>query len=222
MTMLNSEPIRTTNLWIPHDIIVVHATPLMRIGITSALYESGLFARYSISAFVTLDEADARILTARPGDVIILDIDAWSSLMRPGHASTFHALKTRGLAFGLIASAKQGEVTYLEAQGLSGLVRPESELRHIVSMVEDLAAGRNYFFQRQASAPVVAQLASLSVRQLEILKLMAVGLLNKQIAAELGIKEGTVKCHVSAILKTLDCNRRTQAIAMFILNREVL
>ena len=221
MTMLNSQ-IRSTNIWIPHNIIIVHSIPLMRIGITSALYESGLFVRYSISAFVTLDDANARILTTRPGDVIILDIEAWSSLTRPGHASFFETLKVQGLSIGLIASAKQGEATYLEAQGLSGLIRPESELRHVVSMVEDLAAGRSYFFQRQTSAPVVAQFSSLSVRQLEILKLMAMGLLNKQIAGELGIKEGTVKCHVSAILKTLDCTRRTQAIAMFILNRDAL
>ena len=58
----------------------------------------------------------------------------------------------------------------------------------------------------------------LSVRQLEILELMTRGLLNKQIAWELGLTEGTVKSHVSAILEKLGCSRRTQAIAAFLAN----
>ena len=56
----------------------------------------------------------------------------------------------------------------------------------------------------------------LSPRQLQILGLMAKGLLNKQIAWELGLTEGTIKSHVSAILEKLKCSRRTQAIASYI------
>jgi DNA-binding NarL/FixJ family response regulator len=55
----------------------------------------------------------------------------------------------------------------------------------------------------------------LSNRQFEILELMTRGLLNKQIAWELGLTEGTVKSHVSAILEKLGCDRRTQAITTF-------
>jgi DNA-binding NarL/FixJ family response regulator len=44
---------------------------------------------------------------------------------------------------------------------------------------------------------------------------MTRGLLNKQIAWELGLTEGTVKSHVSAILDKLGCDRRTQAITAF-------
>ena len=38
------------------------------------------------------------------------------------------------------------------------------------------------------------------------------GLLNKQIAYELGVSEATVKAHVSAILQKLDVDSRTQAV----------
>ena len=51
-----------------------------------------------------------------------------------------------------------------------------------------------------------------------ILELMTRGLLNKQIAWELGLTEGTVKSHVSAILEKLGCSRRTQAITAFMLS----
>ena len=53
----------------------------------------------------------------------------------------------------------------------------------------------------------------LSPRQLDVLKLIAEGKSNKQIAYELGLTEGTVKLHVTAILKTLNVYNRTGAVA---------
>lgn len=55
----------------------------------------------------------------------------------------------------------------------------------------------------------------LTPQQLVVLKMMADGLLNKQIAYELGIKETTIKQHGSAILKKLGLNNRTQAGVLF-------
>ena len=53
----------------------------------------------------------------------------------------------------------------------------------------------------------------LSPRQLDVLKLIAEGKSNKQIAFELGLTEGTVKLHVTAILKILNVYNRTGAVA---------
>lgn len=51
----------------------------------------------------------------------------------------------------------------------------------------------------------------LSLRHKEIVQLLADGQSNKQIAYLLGVTEATVKTHVSAILKVLNVNNRTQA-----------
>jgi len=58
-------------------------------------------------------------------------------------------------------------------------------------------------------------LARLSFRQKQILAMAADGLPNKEIAARLGIAEGTVKAHMHAIFKVLDVSNRTQAVIKY-------
>lgn len=52
----------------------------------------------------------------------------------------------------------------------------------------------------------------LTPRQIEVIKAIARGLSNKLIAYELGLTEGTVKVHVTVILKVLGVNNRTAAV----------
>lgn len=56
----------------------------------------------------------------------------------------------------------------------------------------------------------------LSQREQEVLRLMATGAANKEIAARLSITERTVKAHVTSILTKLDANSRTEAVALAI------
>src|SRR5207237_3744007 len=56
------------------------------------------------------------------------------------------------------------------------------------------------------------RLARLTPQQLRVLMMLREGLLNKQIAYQLGVSEATIKAHVSAILQKLDVGSRTQAV----------
>src|SRR5271155_5658244 len=64
---------------------------------------------------------------------------------------------------------------------------------------------------RESSA-MARRLASLTPQQIRVLMMLSQGLLNKQIAYELGVSEATVKAHVSAILQKLGVESRTQAV----------
>jgi DNA-binding NarL/FixJ family response regulator len=59
---------------------------------------------------------------------------------------------------------------------------------------------------------LVRRLATLTPQQVRVLMMLSEGLLNKQIAYELGVSEATVKAHVSAILDKLGVDSRTQAV----------
>ena len=56
------------------------------------------------------------------------------------------------------------------------------------------------------------RLVTLTPQQVRVLMMMSEGLLNKQIAYELGVSEATIKAHVSAILQKLGVESRTQAV----------
>jgi DNA-binding NarL/FixJ family response regulator len=59
---------------------------------------------------------------------------------------------------------------------------------------------------------LVHRLATLTPQQVRVLMMLSEGLLNKQIAYELGVSEATIKAHVSAILQKLGVESRTQAV----------
>ena len=62
------------------------------------------------------------------------------------------------------------------------------------------------------TAEMVRRLSTLTPQQVRVLMMLSEGLLNKQIAYELGVSEATVKAQVSAILTKLDVDSRTQAV----------
>ncbi len=62
------------------------------------------------------------------------------------------------------------------------------------------------------TSDIVRRLGSLTPQQVRVLMMLSEGLLNKQIAYELGVSEATVKAHVSAILQKLGVESRTQAV----------
>lgn len=108
--------------------------------------------------------------------------------------------------------------------GAAGFV-PKSASKTVLSeAVKEIYAGNIYIpkemarevrallsEQRQAN-DIANRVAGLTPSQIRVLQLLRQGLLNKQIAYELGVGETTVKAHVSEILRKLRVSSRTQAV----------
>jgi two-component system NarL family response regulator len=124
----------------------------------------------------------------------------------------------------LMLSTHSGEEEIYRAlqSGAKGYIIKSIVREELLRAVREVHQGRQYV------DPIVAShLAerrshrSLSVREVEVLRMVANGLGNKEIATALKIAEVTVKLHVSHILEKLDVNDRTQA-ATVALQRGIL
>jgi DNA-binding NarL/FixJ family response regulator len=85
-------------------------------------------------------------------------------------------------------------------------------LDQLLEAVRAVYAGEQYIPPQVAMRIGERMLAQLSPREMEVLKLLARGLSNKEIAAQLGLVVGTVKIHVANIFSKLAVSDRTQAL----------
>ncbi|MCU0796075.1 MAG: response regulator transcription factor [Akkermansiaceae bacterium] len=94
--------------------------------------------------------------------------------------------------------------------GVSGYVPKSRNQEVILSAIRTVAAGERFLepeLARRLSARAATN--SLTQREIDVLKLVASGLVNKQIGAELGLSENTVKTHISRIMGKLEVHDRT-------------
>lgn len=108
----------------------------------------------------------------------------------------------------IIGALQAGAQGYL----LKGAPRAE-----IFAAVRAVGAGGS-LIQAPVAARLIGHLArpeppALTARELEVLRLIARGRANKEIAAALGVSERTVKFHVSGILARLGAGNRTEAVS---------
>lgn len=106
----------------------------------------------------------------------------------------------------LSRDARAGEITAAIIAAAAGLVALGPELKAVLH--KELNA------QRSTSRPRVTDGRGgvLSSRELEVLRMMADGLANKQIAARLGISEHTVKFHVGSVFTKIGASTRAEAV----------
>lgn len=115
----------------------------------------------------------------------------------------------------IILSVNAGEHEILEAvqAGASAYLHKSVDRAELVDAIRDVAQGGAYFpasIRRKLEAGQAR--SPLSNREQMILRAMVAGSLNKEIAANYGISEATTKQHVSAILRKLGVQNRTQAV----------
>jgi DNA-binding NarL/FixJ family response regulator len=108
--------------------------------------------------------------------------------------------------------AKGDEIYQAMKAGAAGFVLKEMPLDRLLEAIRTVHRGENYMPAEIAVRVGERLLAQLSPRELEVLQLLARGLSNKEIGAQLGVVEGTIKIHVANIFNKLGVSDRTQAL----------
>ena len=124
----------------------------------------------------------------------------------------------------IMISANDKPETIMHAKhfGALGFVSKSADINDIRVGLQTVLEGNTYFpyqfnesaFNTQANTinETTRQVAELTPQQHKVLSMIKQGLLNKQIAYDLNISEATVKAHVTAIMRKLEVNNRTQAV----------
>lgn len=197
-------------------ILVADDHPLFRGAVvhalTSALPSSRVREIASAGALGRMLEDEPDI------DLVLLD------LTMPGAHGFSALLHVRGerpdVPVVVISSNEHPRVIRRAQQfGAAGFIPKSSPSEVIGLAVAAVLEGGTWFplmaaERSEADALLAAKLAQLTPQQFRVLVCLADGLLNKQIAGVLGLAENTVKVHVTALLKKLDCHSRTQAAVL--------
>ena len=118
----------------------------------------------------------------------------------------------------LSATHDRATVDAAIAAGARGFIAKTADAREIVAAIGAALAGKRVITRDIAPriAAAAAHLApgvyGLTGRPADVLRLLIQGKPNKMICRDLSLSEGTVKVHVSAILKALNVHSRTQAV----------
>ena len=200
-----------------HRLLIADDHPLFRGALREAV--AGLFNRADVVEAGTFEEITELLERSGDVDLILLDlrmpgVRGFSGLMylRAQYpslpivvvsANDDPAVIRRCMEFG--ASGFIPKTLGIEAmrQAVAGVLQGEVWTPPDVDLARDSDA---------ESAAMIARLSSLTPQQVRVLMMLSGGLLNKQIAYELGVSEATVKAHVSAILQKLGVESRTQAV----------
>ncbi|WP_439614957.1 response regulator [Shinella sp.] len=165
-------------------------------------------------------EAARQAATANPNaDLLLLD------LAMPGVSGLSGLISLRSEFQSLpvvVVSASDDPATIRRALdiGASGFISKSASIEDIREGIGSVLDGNIYTpggyvrgpEQDSEVADLIARLRTLTPQQSRVLAMLAEGLLNKQIAYELGVSEATIKAHVSAILLKLNVDSRTQAV----------
>jgi DNA-binding NarL/FixJ family response regulator len=201
----------------PGIIIVADDHPLFRDALRQAI--ETLDEKYEVRMAGDFEAVEAQVGETGQIELVLLDLNM------PGNNGLSGLLRLRTAQPGIpvvIVSANEepGIVRRSLEIGASGYIPKSSTAEQMRSAIRAVLEGEvwvpdsldlNGTDDREVSE-LIQRLQTLTPQQNKVLSMLGEGLLNKQIAYELGVSEATVKAHVSAVLLKLGVDSRTQAV----------
>lgn len=182
-------------------LLIVDDHPVVREGLVAALKNFEI-----VGAFGSAEEL---LSTRIEADVVLLDLEL------PGISGVEAIPRINARVLVLTAYATDEQIDAVLRAGAGGYLLKGAPVDEIERAIRAVARGETYLDPRVASRVVALSHAPrLSPREREVLRLVAAGKSNKEIARELGVTERTIKFHVTGILNKLGASNRTEAAAI--------
>ena len=199
-------------------VVVVDDHPLLREGVARSLEDSG---RFTVAGQGGSAEEAVRLARDLGPDLVLLDLS-----MPGGGLAALREIATEAPAAKVVVlTVSEADDDLMQAlkDGAKGYVLKGVGSAALVEILTGVAVGESYVSPslaarilseirgREPDRPADDPLASLTPREDDILRLVAKGLSNKQVAIELDLQEKTVKHHMTRILSKLQVRNRTEA-----------
>ncbi|MBC7002045.1 response regulator [Photobacterium sp. BZF1] len=198
-------------------IMIVDDHPLMRRGISQLLSFENDFEMVGEAS----NGADAVLLAQeKEPDLILLDLN----MKGMSGLDTLNAMRAEGIQARIVVltvSDSRSDVKALVNAGADGYLLKDTEPDQLIALLKEAMSGGQAFSDlvREYLADSAEQdslLDTLTDREMQILKEVAKGYRNKQIADNLFISEATVKVHMKSLLKKLQVKSRTAATVLYL------
>jgi DNA-binding NarL/FixJ family response regulator len=196
------------------SVLIVEDHPIVREGVTSVLKREADID--VVGAADSIGEG-LRLAARLHPDVVLLDLKLPDAGARDGVAS--FAAENRGIVV-FTAYDTDDDVFRAIRGGARGYLLKGSPAAEIAHAIRQVHAGESFLSPRIAAKLVKGvtlppgRTGLLSARELGVLRLVAAGLSNRQIAETLTISARTVKFHMTAIFNKLGADNRAQAVAI--------
>lgn len=201
-------------------VLVVDAQPIVRHGIRALLSSEPDLSLIGEAS----SPRDALLAAERNrADVIVLDIE-FGRDERPG-LDLVRALleRCRGVRILVLTGCRDREIMMRTVRlGVHGYLRKGADITDVVRAIRSLLRGEGVFDPGTTAAPLqvldgpagteVCRTSLLTDRENQVLKLLAVGMSNREIGTRLTISEATVKFHVRNLRDKLEVRRRTEIV----------
>lgn len=200
-------------------LVVVDDHPLFRDALSAALGRHRPHCR--IEALASFDALQQRLGRDTELDLILLDLHL------PGSHGLSGLAWLRGhhpeLPVLMISAHDDPDIVQRAlADGAAGFLSKSADAETLSHAIDQVLAGETWLPDgfdpgsgMSEESALAQRVGELTPQQYRILCMLGDGLLNKQIAWELDITEATVKAHMTAIMRKLGVNNRTQAVTMF-------
>jgi DNA-binding NarL/FixJ family response regulator len=197
-------------------VLIADDHPLFRAAVSFGLRE--LFPAALIIEAASFALLESAVAHNPEIDLAVLDLTMPGA---NGLSSLVYLRAERPATPVLVVSANDSPRTIRRVQqfGAAGFVSKSAPMPVLQQAVRALMAGEEWFAGEKAGrseddARLARRLAHLTPQQFRVLMYVAEGIANKEIAYQLGLAENTVKVHVAAILRKLECTTRTQAAVL--------
>ncbi|BCL72862.1 Nitrate/nitrite response regulator protein narP [Vibrio nigripulchritudo MADA3029] len=199
------------------NVLIVDDHPLMRKGITQLLSFEEEF--HIIGEASNGSDALAIALKEQP-DLILLDLN----MKGMSGLDTLKAFRAEGIEARIVVltvSDSPSDIDTMVKAGADGYLLKDTEPDELIELIKDSLSGnkiysdevRKYLNERTNNPSIMDLLTD---REHQILKEVAKGFRNKQIADNLFISESTVKVHMKSLLKKLEVPSRTAATILYL------